>query len=440
MSFISYAQNFEDVMIWRALKHVENGFYIDVGANDPTLYSVTRAFYDKGWHGINVEPVSEFFERLEAQRPRDINLKIGAGECAGSFAFFDIPDTGLATSEAAVAQKHRDAGWVVNTIEIPVLPLSEICRSHVQGEIHFLKVDVEGAEKSVLLGMDFQKWRPWLVIVEATVPLSQETAHAGWEGILTGAGYEFVYFDGLNRYYLASEHIDLKPAFATPPNVFDGFVLNVDQEARIRIAEAEAIARSSRQRALDAEYKTAQAVAHAEWAEGVARDQQVRAEAAWTQAVDAQEKVVAAEAAVAAERTRADAAERWGNELLESLRAVYASTSWRVTRPLRLLKRVAGFGGIRLASLRVQPLRAAVRRVAASTIRWATRQPLLHELATRILRRHPSLRSALARVSREAPAGQCVAPPSRVLAETHLSVATRRVAADIKRAIANDSP
>jgi hypothetical protein len=45
MSFISYAQNFEDVMLWRALQHVERGFYIDVGANDPTIDSVTKAFY-----------------------------------------------------------------------------------------------------------------------------------------------------------------------------------------------------------------------------------------------------------------------------------------------------------------------------------------------------------------------------------------------------------
>jgi len=59
MTFISYAQNYEDVMLWRALKHVERGFYIDVGACSPDQHSVTRAFYEKGWHGINVEPNPE---------------------------------------------------------------------------------------------------------------------------------------------------------------------------------------------------------------------------------------------------------------------------------------------------------------------------------------------------------------------------------------------
>lgn len=48
MPFISYAQNFEDVMLRRALRSVERGFYIDVGAADPVEMSVTKTFYDAG--------------------------------------------------------------------------------------------------------------------------------------------------------------------------------------------------------------------------------------------------------------------------------------------------------------------------------------------------------------------------------------------------------
>ncbi len=296
-------------MIWRALKHVENGFYIDVGANDPTLYSVTRAFYDKGWRGINLEPVAEYFNRLQAQRPRDINLQVGAGEVAGSFPFFDIPDTGLATSDPAIAQKHRDGGWDVNTIDIPVLPLSDICNSHVSSEIHFLKIDVEGAEKKVLLGMDFKKWRPWLIIIEATAPMSQETLHQSWEFLLTDCAYEFVYFDGLNRYYLAQEHAELKPAFATPPNVFDGFVLNVDQEAKIRVAEAENIARRAQLHAQTMERAAAQATEQ-------------------TKSAQQAEKIAQAQT---------DVVTRQHAEMEAQLAAILTSTSWRITQPLRLI-------------------------------------------------------------------------------------------------------
>lgn len=71
MTFISYAQNFEDVRLWRALNSFECGFYIDVGATDPAHDSVTKAFYDHGWSGINVEPMQNYYDALRQQRPRD---------------------------------------------------------------------------------------------------------------------------------------------------------------------------------------------------------------------------------------------------------------------------------------------------------------------------------------------------------------------------------
>ena len=296
-------------MLWRALKHVENGFYIDVGANDPTLYSVTRAFYDKGWRGVNLEPVAKFFNRLAAQRPRDINLQIGAGDVAGSFTFFDIPDTGLATSDPAIAKKHQEGGWEVNTIDIPVLPLADICRSHVRGDIHFLKIDVEGAEKKVLLGMNFKKWRPWLVLIEATAPMSQETVHQSWEFLLTDSAYEFVYFDGLNRYYVAQEHAELKPAFATPPNVFDNFVLNADQEANIRATEAESIARSA----------------------------QLEIQTLKRLAVEANEQAKSAQLAAKNAQSQTDLLTLQHDALAVQLASTLGSTSWRMTQPLRTI-------------------------------------------------------------------------------------------------------
>jgi hypothetical protein len=61
---ISHAQNHEDILLWRALHDVEDGFYLDVGAQDPSYDSVTRAFYDRGWRGINIEPATGYFEKL----------------------------------------------------------------------------------------------------------------------------------------------------------------------------------------------------------------------------------------------------------------------------------------------------------------------------------------------------------------------------------------
>ena len=55
MSIVSYAQNFEDVLLWRALGDVVGARYLDIGAQNPVVDSVSLAFYQAGWRGVHVE-------------------------------------------------------------------------------------------------------------------------------------------------------------------------------------------------------------------------------------------------------------------------------------------------------------------------------------------------------------------------------------------------
>ncbi|MTI64697.1 FkbM family methyltransferase [Methylophaga sp.] len=226
MSFISYAQNFEDVILMRVFKDIDVGFYIDVGANDPEVDSVTKAFYDKGWHGINIEPVQSWFKKLEKGRPKDINLNCAVGNEEDELVLYEIPDTGISTLEKEIADRHSHNGYQIIEHKVQVQTVTNICRNYHTPPIHFLKIDVEGHEKSVLEGIDFSVIRPWVVVVESTLPNTQTEVYQDWEQLVLEADYQFVYFDGLNRFYLATERQELRPAFSTPPNVFDGFVLS----------------------------------------------------------------------------------------------------------------------------------------------------------------------------------------------------------------------
>lgn len=223
MTFISYAGNLEDVMLWRIFKNIKHGFYIDVGAYDPIIGSVTKIFYDHGWRGINIEPVQQLYQRLCTERPEDINLAVAAGIEDGCLPYYEIiPNTELSTLDSDIAERHHKNGLTVVKKTIPVMNLANICQQYAPQTIHFLKVDVERAEKSVLLGMDFQQYRPWVVVVEATIPNSQEECYTDWEYILLHNDYQYVYFDGVNRFYIACEKAEeLKPYFSAPPNHFD---------------------------------------------------------------------------------------------------------------------------------------------------------------------------------------------------------------------------
>ena len=388
MTFISYAQNFEDVLLWRPLREIENGFYIDVGAAHPDIDSVTRAFYDRGWTGINLEPVPELHARLCAARQRDTNLCLAAGIEATEGTVYVVPGTGLSTTDSTLASQHRQSGYDVHAQGTSVLPLAEICRLHAAPVIHFLKVDAEGAETSVLAGADFVTYRPWIVLVEATAPGTRIQTHESWEPILLRAGYQFLWFDGLNRFYAAEEHAsELAPHFTVPVCVFDDFLRAADTEwtrrvtsAEIQAAEllersmvaeagialAEARSRDAEQRVHDAERRIHDTEQRAQSAERHAQDAEHRAQIAEPRALGAERRSDVAEqrlvqtedmlAAKTAEALSLADALRHARQDAASLRG---STSWRLTAPLRGASRLTrllatAHGGLKVDAGKVQ--------------------------------------------------------------------------------------
>ncbi len=237
MKFISYSQNFEDVMLWRALKNVHKGFYVDVGAAWPDKDSVTKAFYEAGWSGINIEPNPAFINQYEDARPRDINLQIAISDTEGTADINFIDDTGLSTMHQDIVKTHEELGFFGTKKQVKVKRLETVLDEMipVKREIHFLKIDVEGLEANVIRSCNWVKYRPWVLLIESTLPMSQEENHHEWEQYILLSNYKKVYHDGLNRYYISNEHPELENAFNYPPNVFDGFITANEADKSIKI-------------------------------------------------------------------------------------------------------------------------------------------------------------------------------------------------------------
>jgi FkbM family methyltransferase len=233
---ITYSQTFEDVLLDRCFGRQQTGFYVDIGAWHPLHDSVTLHFYDRGWRGINVEPELAMCNLLRRFRPRDVNLAVALSDKAGEAEFYLLFQSGLSTLESSIAARAEDQGIMSTKMIIPIMTLAEVCAKHAPAMIDFLKIDVEGAERKVISGNDWNKYRPRVVLVEATLPNSQEPSWHDWEHLLEAARYQFVYFDGLNRFYVAEEELDALTAhFRLPVSIFDQPIRFSESLARDRV-------------------------------------------------------------------------------------------------------------------------------------------------------------------------------------------------------------
>jgi FkbM family methyltransferase len=220
MMQLSYAQNLEDYHLDLMFVGQDAGTYVDVGGGHPVADNVSFWFYLKGWRGLVVEPQQALADIYAHVRPRDHTVSCLAGQADGEAEFHVVEKLhGFSSTVREHAQGAAEFGAAFKTVTKPTRPLAALITEAGLETIDFLKIDVEGAEAEVLAGMDFACQRPRVILLEAVAPGSMADASAAWEHELLARGYRFVFFDRLNRFYVAEEAKELAarlPAEAAP--------------------------------------------------------------------------------------------------------------------------------------------------------------------------------------------------------------------------------
>lgn len=144
-----------------------HGFYVDVGAHHPCRFSVTRALYEKGWHGINIDLNSSIQLEFPAHRPRDVNI-FGLVGTPGQRSFYTFEEGALSTLDPLRARELKEAGWPSSgEVKVRVESLEEILRKNRAPQtVDFLSIDVEGEDLKVLKSIDWQNWNIRAVLIE----------------------------------------------------------------------------------------------------------------------------------------------------------------------------------------------------------------------------------------------------------------------------------
>lgn len=195
---------FKEFEILSKLLPEYNGTYVDVGAGEPIECSNTWEFYKKGWRGLLIECLPERWPALLRHRPGDFLSPFAASSEWGFVTLrinnslssiksdWDIPDT----SPELIVE--------CNT-------LKNILRNYqsIRDSCSLLSIDVEGAEKDVLLGIDWKTFHPKVIIIEAfkycsSKPEESKFVNSEWEEILLSNGYCLHHKGILNFIYVRS--------------------------------------------------------------------------------------------------------------------------------------------------------------------------------------------------------------------------------------------
>ena len=189
----SYSQFGEDVLLWQHFGGKRNGFFVEAGANHPTIASQTWLFEQNGWKGILVEPIAEKYELIRQQRPGSqvVHLALGAPEQRGRARFNVAAEndglSGLVVN-AEVTVKHVE--------EVEVRTLDDVLAEAGNPKLDLVSIDVEGLELQVLRGFDLKRHRPAVLLVE------DHLQRMGVHRHIVENGYRLVKRTGCNNWYV----------------------------------------------------------------------------------------------------------------------------------------------------------------------------------------------------------------------------------------------
>jgi FkbM family methyltransferase len=167
----------------KVLPHLPDrpGVFVEAGAHDGLTQSNTAMLeFSFGWTGLLVEPIPELAARC--RRNRAGALVEQAALVAADYREASIRMTYCNRSsivEGGRGSQARDAEWLEACRRIPdqrgidpyevIVPartLSSILDDRGISQIDFMSLDLEGYEAAALRGVDFERHRPTMLLVE----------------------------------------------------------------------------------------------------------------------------------------------------------------------------------------------------------------------------------------------------------------------------------
>lgn len=179
------------------------GFYVDVGCNHPIRFSNTFELYRRGWRGLNVDGNAALIDLCRRVRPRDVSVCAVVSDGVRQARFTEFEESTVSTLSPEHLAEWRQHSAIVREREVTTTTLTALLREHdVPSRFDLLSVDVERHDHAVLSSLDFDQFRPALIIVEMLdFRLADRDGGDAVVTLLADRGYELVAFALRNGYF-----------------------------------------------------------------------------------------------------------------------------------------------------------------------------------------------------------------------------------------------
>jgi len=168
----SYSQCGEDLIInfiFENYLKINKPSYLDIGAHNPTYLSNTYFFYQRGCHGVCIEPDPNLCDKIRNKRSRDTCLNVGVGFSSEANADFYVMTTktlNTFSEEEAKRYQSYETQKIEKVLKIPLIPVNEIIRNNFKSCPNLVSLDVEGLDLNILKSFDFTNYRPEIFCIE----------------------------------------------------------------------------------------------------------------------------------------------------------------------------------------------------------------------------------------------------------------------------------
>lgn len=214
----TYSQSGEDSIIAYILmvlgKDISKCTYLDLGANHAKDLSNTYYMYTKGARGVLVEPNKDLIPELRLYRSEDIIInKCISGNDNEFVEFFVLNGDGLSSSDKSSVEQFISINSdldIVDTYKVQTITVNKILDFYFRQSPTLLNIDIEGMEMEVLNNLDFDKYRPLIIIVEMIdydIKLTVGEKNSEIKRFLEDKNYLEYAFTGINSIFLDKSQI-----------------------------------------------------------------------------------------------------------------------------------------------------------------------------------------------------------------------------------------